>query len=236
MNGIRRAVLLARALRRCGELGSPGEYRCGGDIRAIDWHASARAGTLQVRERELDLPLTWNALVDRSPSMNAGTRRTLATAAGEAAAFWRACAGAEDSWVESSPRDQPFDLRASLESALERLPAHTALLAAGDFHELATVPRVLLRTLGRRVDCTALIAGDPWHDDLALAGFVVVVDLETGKRRRFYVAAQHRARYAEGVRARDAGIRQLLHGAGWRTAIFDESNGVAAVLRAFRLA
>jgi len=98
------------------------------------------------------------------------------------------------------------------------------------------VPRVLLRTLARRFDCTALIAGDPWRDELALAGFVVVTDLESGRRRRFYVAAKHRASYAEAARAREAGIRQLLHEAGWRTAIFDESNGVTAVLRAFRLA
>jgi uncharacterized protein (DUF58 family) len=236
VNGLRRAVLLARALQRCGERGSPREYRCGEDVRAIDWHASARAGTLQLRERQLELPLAWSAVVDRSPSMNAGRRRTLVTAAREAAAFWRDCSGADDCWVDSSPPEQPFDLRASLESALERLPAHTALLVAGDFHELATVPRMLLRTLARRADCTALIAGDPWRDELALAGFVVVVDLESGERRRFYVAAQHRARYAEAVRAREAGIRQLLHEAGWRTAIFDESNGVSAVLRAFRLA
>ncbi len=236
MNDVRRAVLLARARRRCGEQGSPREYRCGDDVRAVDWHASARTGTLQVRERELDLRLSWSAIADRSPSMNVGRRRTLVTAAREAAAFWRACAGADDSWVELSPPVQPFDLRASLESALERLPMHSALLVAGDFYELAAVPCTVLRRLARRADCTGLIAHDPWRDGIALTGFVHVVDLESGKRRSFYVAAQHRARYAKAIRAREAGIRQSLYEAGWRTAFFDESDGAMAVLHAFRLA
>ncbi len=237
MTPVRRAVLQARAiLRRHGERTPPRDYRPGGDTRAIDWSASARAGLPLMRERRRDEPLAWSAIVDRSSSMDVGRRRALAVAAWEAVHFWRSCADAHDRWVELPERGHPFGLRDSCEVALKVLPAHAALIVAGDFHQPDTLAADMLRKLAQRFDCTALIADDPWRHDLAMNGFVQVSDIESGRRRHFFVGRRQRARYARAVRARLDAIRRLLRCAGWRASFFDESGGTAGVLRAFRLA
>lgn len=63
--------------RRPGPGGEPAltrAYEAGDDVRWVDWPLSARTGEPMVRVPEIDPVLTAWALVDRSPSMDYGTR------------------------------------------------------------------------------------------------------------------------------------------------------------------
>lgn len=164
--------------------------------------------------------------------MTAGRRRSLHDAAGEAAAFWRACAKRNDRWIDIGP-GACEGLDVSLDRALRDLPAHTALLVVGDFFDLSEVPVSLLRAAGRRFDCTALVARDPWRDDLPLSGFVAIADLETGLARRFFIGRRERARFSYSVHARENLVAALLRGAGWRVGTLEEEDGSRAIRYAF---
>jgi len=234
MSAVRRALLQARgALRRSGDRTPAHDYRPGEDVRDIDWAASARAGSPQIRARQLDASFTWSAIVDRSPSMNVGRRRTLAAAAGDALEFWRACGGAKDTWIELPAVKQLFDLRVSFECALKRLPPYAALLVAGDFHEFTAVPPKAFSRLARRFDCTALIARDPWHDGLPLGGLQRVRYAETVRQPMVYIGPRERERYRDAVRRRERDLTDRLLQAGWRTGVLAEEDGKAGLLRAF---
>lgn len=231
MNFVRRVVLRAPLL--CKDSGSGGlrAYEPDVEVRAIDWRASARKGSLQIRERA-HVTLAWGAILDTSRSMTAGRNRRLDEAAQESVDFWRGCAAAGDRWVEIAPGTYG-GLRHGLDGALRVLPGHSALLVAGDFFDLPAVPDALLRTLARRLDCTALVASDPWRDDLPLAGLVAVADLETREVRRFFIRARERIRFQREARIRERTVLARLHQAGWRAVTFSENDGGRAVLRAF---
>jgi hypothetical protein len=93
-----------------------------------------------------------------------------------------------------------------------------------------------LNHLGSRFDCTALIARDPWRGALPLQGFVRIRDAESGTQQALCIGAQERARFSAAVAAREERIRQSFRTYGWRVATLDESEGAAAVLRAFDFA
>lgn len=232
MTSVRRAVLRARFLPIGPARGGLREYRPGEEARTIDWPASAQRGSLQLRERERDATITWGAVIDRSLSMNAGRRRSLSRAAAEAEAFWRACAAPADRWIEIDPA-AVYGCSRALYEAVRTLPAHSALLVASDFHDLPEVPRDLLRAAARRMHCTAIVARDPWRDDLPPAGFVVIADMETGATRRFFIGPRERSRFRAAAHARERATLSLLRAAGWRAASFTEEDGASAVLHAF---
>ncbi len=232
MNPVRRAVLrtLFLSKERCGG-GRLRPYGPGEDVRAVDWSATARKGSLHVREPDR-VTLAWAALADASPSMNAGRYRRLSETAQEAVRFWRGCAAPADRWIELDTGGHG-QLLHGLARAMRVLPSHCALLVAGDFFDLPAVPDALLRAVARRMDCTALVARDPWRDDLPLAGFVAVGDLETGNVRRFFIGARERMRFSGETAARERGVLARLRRAGWRAGTFSENEGGGAVLRAF---
>jgi hypothetical protein len=237
VNAIRRALLRRRGiLPRQGEWAALREYRAGEDTREIDWRATARSGALHVRERDRDVPVTWSAIVDRSPSMHVGRRRTLSARAFEALPLWRGCLAPDDRWMEVAQTPGAFSLAGALQAALQQLPRAAALLVVSDVYGLAAVTDLLLRTSARRFDCTALIARDPWYEELPLRGFVRIVDIESLQGREFYVGPQERARYRDAAIACEAHVCRILRIAGWRAAVLEERDALAAMLRAFDLA
>jgi uncharacterized protein (DUF58 family) len=207
------------------------EYAAGDDVRRIDWAATARTGQLQTRVVLEDVALTLAAVVDTSASMRAGRRRALLESAREAARTWYGAADGSDRAV-AVPVDEPFQLQRALDVAAAVLPRGAALLVVSDFWELPHDDEQLIR-LALRYDCTALVARDPWYDGLPLAGFVHVRDAESGAAARVFLGKRERDRYARAVRARESALLDRFAGAGWRTGVFDERDGSAALLRAF---
>ncbi|HKI55519.1 MAG TPA: DUF58 domain-containing protein [Trueperaceae bacterium] len=53
------------------------EYQPGDEVRRIDWFVTARTGTLHVRQYREEREIRGWLVVDRSPSMDFGTRRSL---------------------------------------------------------------------------------------------------------------------------------------------------------------
>ncbi len=229
-------------------------YVPGDDVRRIDWAATARAGALQTRIVLEDVALTLAAIVDDSGSMQVGRRRRLIDAAEDALALWLESALSDDrvirvgpdvvvprqglrgrhaARVARAPLDVAFDLRSCLETAQAALPRGSALLAISDWHD-AEGPRItrLLAELGRRFDCTALIARDPWYDDFPVRGFATFRGAQGG-RLVAYVGARERARYLHAVREREARIVRALDEARWRVGVMHESDGAAALAGAF---
>lgn len=230
-------------------------YVPGDDVRRIDWAATARSSELQSRVILEDVALTLAAIVDCSPSMGVGRRRPLRVAAREAAHAWFGAALADDRTmlvaagsltpralqraphaVAASIEDSPdaFDPAAALATARAALPRGTALLAIGDWFELDASHDRLLAELGARFDCTALIARDPWFDDLPLNGIVRLRGAENGRVRAF-VGRRERRAYARAVRAREAALLGRFAAANWRTGTLHEENGAASLVAAFGL-
>jgi hypothetical protein len=202
-----------------------------------------------------DVALTLGAIVDASPSMCVGRRRPLLEAAREALESWFGAATGEDRCVRieadriTPPALQrkahrrltgctrsatPFDARRTLRAAHAALPRGTALLAIGDWYELdATFDRDLAN-LGARFDCTALVARDPWYDELPLGGIVRMRGAEGGNVR-VYVGKRERDAFRRAVRQREAALVSRFETANWRTGILREEDGASSVAAAFGL-
>lgn len=230
------------------------EYVPGDDVRRIDWAASARSAELQTRVILEDIALILAAVVDDSPSMSVGRERPLREAAMEALREWYSVAQAEDRCVRiDASQLQPrgtlrgpasahaalqskcdFDFERSLQTARTGLRAGAALLIISDFYDLRREHAPLLLALGRRFDCTALIARDPWYDGLTLSGVVRLRGTEGGTMRGF-VGARERAAYARAVRVREAELRLRLEAAGWRVGLLHERNGAGSLAATFGL-
>lgn len=227
-------------------------YIPGDDVRRIDWAATARAGDLQTRVVLEDVALTLAAIVDTSPSMRVGRRRPLLDASREALAAWFGATCAEDRCiridasgvtppalqrvprraVEVNETTEGFDVVRMLRTSRAALPRGTALLAISDWYELdESLDRDLVE-LGARFDCTALIARDPWYDDLPLEGIVRLRGAEGGTLR-IYVGRRERAAYHAAVAQREAALVARFERANWRTGILREENGAASLAAAF---
>ncbi len=229
-------------------------YVPGDDVRRIDWAATARAGALQTRIVLEDVALTLGAIVDDSGSMQVGRQRRLLDAAQEALDLWLESALCDDrvmrigpdvvvprgglrgrlaARIAKAPIEVAFDLRSCLETAQAALPRGSALVAISDWHDVGK-PQIarLLAELGRRFDCTALVARDPWYDDFPLRGFATFRGTEGGALGVF-VGARERANYLRAVRAREERIVRSLDDARWRVGILHESDGTAALADAF---
>jgi uncharacterized protein (DUF58 family) len=253
MNPLREALLRGKRRPRNTGSGSPTHYRGDGyefvelreyvpgdDVRRIDWAATARTGELQTRVVLEDVALTLAAILDTSASMQAGRDRPLSESAREAIDLWYAAAEAGDRAVRVFSSDvtppfielqENFLLSRALEVAAAVLARGTALLVVSDFFD--DVPDDLLMLLGRRFDCTALVARDPWYDGLPLGGFVRVGDAESSRTESLFIGARERANYAAAVLKRESKLVERLARANWRTGTFDERNGATALLRAF---
>lgn len=231
-------------------------YVPGDDVRRIDWAATARSGDLQTRVVLEDVALTLAAVLDDRPAMNVGRVRPLSAAAHDALSAWFGAATGDDRCIRVGndvvvphrslrgtasahaalqPLEAPFDLRGALHTARAALPRGTALLVASDWHGLDASYDDLLSALGARHDCTALVARDPWYDDLPLSGLVRVRGSD-GATARLFVGARERARFYAAVRDRETAILARLAAANWRTGVLHEDDGVASLARAFGIA
>lgn len=230
-------------------------YVPGDDVRRIDWAATARSGDLQTRVVLEDVALTLAAIVDDSPSMSVGRRRPLLDSAEEALSCWFGAALGEDRCIlveadAVTPRalqrgphralrprrsGAPFDAGRALRTARAALPRGTALLAAGDWYDLDESLDRDLADLGARFDCTALVARDPWYDELPLGGFVRLRGAEGGQLRA-YVGSRERRAYREAVRRREEALLTRFAAANWRTGVLVEEDGSSSLARAFGLA
>jgi uncharacterized protein (DUF58 family) len=231
-------------------------YVPGDDVRRIDWAATARSGELQSRVVLEDVALTLAAIVDGSPSMDVGRRRPLLAAGSEALRAWFGAASGEDRCVRITAHgvtppalqrkpagavlalareDAPFDLTRALRTARAALPRGTALLAISDWYDLNSSLDRDLADLGTRFDCTALIARDPWFDELPLAGMVRLRGSEGGSVRA-YIGPRERSAYLRAVREREASLLKRFRDANWRTGILREADGAASLADAFGLA
>ena len=222
-------------------------YVEGDDPRRIDHAATARAGALQTRVYLEETALVLAAIVDESASMRVGRKRPLAAAADEAVRVWFGAAEGEDRSARivdgGIVRERraaglvhaaaPFAFAPALGVALRALPRGASLLAIGDGYDLPSEDDLI--RAGMRFDATMLLARDPWRDDLALRGFCRLRDAESGRTRTLFVGKRTRARYREAARERETALLRRFREAGWRTAILDERDGRASLLRAFGL-
>lgn len=249
MNALRQALLAGRRRPRHSGAGSPvnvrgdgyeflelREYASGDDVRRIDWAATARTAQLQTRVMVEDAALVLGCYLDESASMQCGRSAPLGQSAAAIARAWARAAEGSDRIVRVG----------SLEEALAILPRGAALLAISDFYDchgdvstgrgaVSNAHRELLFLLGRRLDCTALIARDPWQNDLPLSGFVNLADAENRRSEAAYFGKRERQRYAQASRRREFDLIEELANANWRAQIFEESDDGAALLRAFGL-
>lgn len=247
MRAIREALLRGRRRPRRAGAGSPTSYRGDGyefvelreyvpgdDIRRIDWAATARTAQLQTRVVLEDVALTIAAIVDDSASMRAGKNRGLLESAQEAAQTWYGAANGSDRIVHLDI-EEPFRLTHAFHVAAAVLPRGAALLVVSDFWDLTGDDDQLVQ-LGLRFDCTALIARDPWYDGLPLRGFVRLRDAETDRTARVFLGRRERQRYVQAVRRRETALLERFENANWRAGVFDETDGGAALMRAFGIA
>lgn len=206
-------------------------YVPGDDVRRIDWAATARAGELQTRVVLEDVALTLAAIVDDTPSMRVGRRRPLLTAAEEAVQAWFGAALSGDRCIRV-PGEHPFVMHDALRIARASLRRGTALLVASDWYDLEEAGHDLLANLARWCDCTALIARDPWFDELPLHGMVRLRGAEGGSVRVF-VGKRERDAFARAVREREATLTATLDHLGWRVGILHEGDGAASLAETF---
>ncbi len=231
-------------------------YVPGDDVRRIDWAATARSGDLQTRVILEDVALTLAAIVDSSPSMHVGKRRPMFCAAREALGAWFGAAATDDRCLEigadritppalqrnpyavlasvGSATTPPFDAAHALRTARGALPRGSALLAISDWYDLSAEDDGLLAELGARYDCTALIARDPWYDELPLDGIVRLRGAEGG-RIRAYVGRREREAYRRAVRERETSTLLRFTNTHWRTGVLRERDGAASLGAAFGL-
>ena len=206
-------------------------YVPGDDVRRIDWAATARSGDMQTRVVLEDVALTLAAVVDTTPSMHVGRRRSLYHAAEEAVAAWFGASISGDRCTRV-PIEGDFNLTTALRTAHAMLPKGSALLVVSDWFDMTEEMHDLLASLAVRFDATALVARDPWFDGLPLFGFVRMRGAEGGSARLF-VGAREREAFAAAVRERDERIRTTLTMLGWRTGTLEESDGSAGLLECF---
>ena len=255
MNALREALLRGKRRPRLSGAGSPTLFRGDGyefvelrayapgdDVRRIDWAATARSAQLQTRVILEDVALTLAVLLDTSPSMQAGRRRPLLAAAREALDTWFGAAISGDRRVQifsdealayPMASNAPFSLKDALNVAAAVLSRGTALLAIGDFWDMPEDDDAIV-FLGRRFDCTALIARDPWFDELPLRGFVRIADAESARSQLLYIGAREARKYVAAVREREEQLIERFRRANWRTGAFgEEEDGGAALMHAF---
>jgi uncharacterized protein (DUF58 family) len=227
-------------------------YAPGDDPRRIDWAATARSGELQVRVCYETRGAVFAVALDSSRSMRVGRLQSAYEDASAAARSWFSLATNEDRilWIvgggailsgrhareslrlENDPVES--SLSALVSVALARLPRDCGLLLVSDFFELDACADELA-VLSRKVDVTALIAGDPWRGLLSLDGAVTFIDAESDARQRVVVRAEERQRYHAAVAQRERELFTRLRTIGTRTALLDAEDPVRSLGEALGL-
>jgi len=227
-------------------------YMEGDDPRRIDWAATARAGALQTRVMLEDASLVFAVVVDGSASMHVGRTVSNYDAGCAAARVWYGAAIDDDRCARIGAHAHILpavrgraaaavcaDVRDpvgtfigdALQLALAALPRGARLLVVSDFYDLDTLYDAL-RACADRFDLTALLAADPWSEDLPLRGFVRLRDAESGRSARLYVDAGARARYHTAVAAREQAVLAALRDIGVRGVVFGASADPQAAIAA----
>jgi len=187
------------------------QYEHGDDFRAIDWNVSARLGHPYVKTFVEEREITLLLVVDQSGSTHFGTPRTKAAVAIEIASILAlAAANTNDragallfadkvervippkkgrrhalrvirDLVAFRPEGRRTNLAVALKYATELLKHRSIVVVLSDF--LAEGWEQPLRQLGVRHDVVAVAVEDPRETDLPDAGWLDLVDAETGGRR-----------------------------------------------------
>jgi uncharacterized protein (DUF58 family) len=182
----------ATAGGRGGRTGFAGHrpYAPGDELRAIDWHATARLGRTFVREREREAAARWTVALDGSASMGAFGKWDVARRLAAAAACLGAAGdGAVDAWLlrdGGARRLAAGSGERGLLAVMAALRTATPGGAAGLARALGAVPRPV--TGARLVLVSDLLEEGPWPDALAARAargeeVAVVEVLAPGERR-----------------------------------------------------
>ncbi len=183
-------------------------YQWGDDIRQIDWNVTARMGTAYVKELIEERELTYMAVLDKSHSMNFGTKgktkevlgletaSLLALLASSHQDQFGVMAYGKTGLLFSPPAkggdhiqrnlkilERPKPGLSSLEQALtflqHLLKRKGYLFLLSDFQD--PLPQGQLKILSKKHEIFPLILTDPVEWELPHSGRVLIRDLETGE-------------------------------------------------------
>ena len=214
------------------------EYQPGDDVRTIDWNVTARSGTAFVKRYREERELTVLFLVDVSASQGFGSqqRSKLETAA-EAAALLMVSALKNGDKVGMAlfadqvvkylpPRkgksavlrllrelvaadlvERETRLDVALEFAHRVMRRRAVVFLLSDF--LAPPPGSALQVVANKHDLVAIGLRDPREGEWPAAGFVRVVDPETGAGRELDVSSRAVRDWLAAQRARVVGAHEL---------------------------
>lgn len=186
------------------------EYRPGDDIRRVDWSATARSGTVQVRQTHAERGMRLTLVPDCTASMRFGTATLTKAdlAAAVAAAYSLAATRLGDSVAAVLPSEDQLrwvppgtstahvnlvlamlagSLRSTTTTSYEEALRRASALApsSGTFVLMSdfhdTATLPLIRRLCASHRVVAVLVSDPRESSLEPAGSVQVRDLETGE-------------------------------------------------------
>lgn len=185
-------------------------YVDGDDFRAIDWNVSARMGSPYVKTFEEERELTLLLVVDRSGSVEFGHPRTKAEVAVEVAAVLALAAARQNDRVGAvlfaeavegvvppakgrrhalrvirdliafAPGGPGTNLTAALAYAARLLRHRSIVVVVSDFRAAGWEQQ--LRRLTARNEVVAVTVDDPREYELPDAGWIELIDAETGAR------------------------------------------------------
>jgi uncharacterized protein (DUF58 family) len=239
------------------------EYQPGDDVRTIDWNVTARFDRPYVKRFVEERELTVMILLDRSPSMQFGTRRTtkLQTAAEAASLLAFAALRSNDkiALMTYTDRVEAFLPAAKGKRHVMRL-VHQALSApcgsSGAGMEAALqqlgavqkgrallfvvsdfydpIPLLPLAQAALRHDVVAVVVSDPSEKELPAVGLINLVDPETGNVHLVDSADRTvRDRYRHLAAGRHEQVRLQLTAAG--AEILELNTGISPLHPLIRL-
>lgn len=185
-------------------------YESGDDYRAIDWNVSARMGSPFVKTFVEERELTLLLVVDRSGSEEFGEPHTKAERSAEVAAVLALAAARQNDRVGAlvfsgrvdhvvqprkgrlhalriirdllafSPQDRRTNLSGALAYASQLLHHRSIVVILSDFR--AAGWEETLARLARKHEVVAITVDDPREAELPSAGWLELLDAETGER------------------------------------------------------
>ena len=219
-------------------------YEPGDDVRRIDWAASARSGSTQLRTTVEDRELTLYLLIDVSGSMDFGSsvtsKRYVAAACAAAFGFLTArganrvggavLAGSIWNWHEpragrdavravlhqtlTETSNEPVDLEDALWHLLRTTRRRGVVVIISDFIGVGNITAPL-SALSQLHDTIAIEVTDPREQTLTAAGVVAFEDPETGAQRVVDTSSPAlREAYANETKARRAALAEQFDSVG----------------------
>lgn len=217
-------------------------YEPGDDVRRIDWSLTARTGDPHVRDTIAERELETTIVVDLSASLAFGTTRTdkRSVACDLAGAFAVLGSAAGNRVGALLVTERPVWLpprSGTAHAAALVLAVRHAQASTGDLTAALRTARRLARRRGLVVVVSDFLVPDGWqrelrglaarHDVIAVevldrretelddAGYLLLADAETGRRRAVDTGdARVRRRFAAAAHARRARLRVDIAGAG----------------------